>query len=94
MKQTFMVNTFIPKIWKRRPGGFFNTRQSLLLMDSTTCHLNGGIPQALTACNTYYKYIDTRMTPLLQFLDSHVNKPFKDGLKEKWQEWVDSGECE
>ena len=51
-----------------------------------------GIPEALTACNT--DYIDTRMTPLLQFLDSHVNKPFKDGLKEKWQEWIDSGECE
>lgn len=94
MKQTFIVNTFIPKIWKRRPGGFFNTGQSLLLMDSATCHLNRGIPEALTACNTDYKYIDTGMTPLLQFLDSHINKPFKDGLKEKWQDWTDSGECE
>ena len=45
MKQTFMVNTFIPKTWKRRPGGFFNTGQSLLLMDSATCYLNGGIPR-------------------------------------------------
>lgn len=32
-KQTFMVNTFILKICKRRPWGFFNTGQSLLLMD-------------------------------------------------------------
>ena len=25
MTQNFMVNTFFPKIWKRQPGGFFNT---------------------------------------------------------------------
>ena len=95
MTQNFMVSTFSTKIWKRRPGGFFNTGQSMLLMDSATCDLNGGIPEALTASNTNFKYIDTGMTPrLLQFLDSHVNKPFKDGLKEKWQEWSDFGERE
>ena len=95
MTQKFMVNTFFPKIWKRRPGGFFNTGQSMLLIDSAICHLNGSIPEALTATsNTDFKYIDTGMIPLLQFLDSHVNKPFKDGLKEKRQEWIDLGECE
>ena len=34
------------------------------------------------------------MTPLLQFLDSHVDKSFKGGSKEKWQEWIDLGERE
>ena len=54
--------------------------------------MNGGIPEVLRTCNTDFKYIDTGMTPLLQFLDSHINKPFKDGMNEKWEEWIDSGE--
>ena len=31
------------------------------------------------------------MTPLLQFIDTHVNKPFKDILKERWAEWIACG---
>ena len=31
------------------------------------------------------------MTPL-QFIDAHVNKPFKDHLREKWNEWMTDGE--
>ena len=34
------------------------------------------------------------MTPLLQVMDTHVNKPFKDILKNKWAEWLDHGEQE
>lgn len=33
-------------------------------------------------------YIDGGMTPLLQFLDIHVNKSFKDRLKDKWADWI------
>eukprot|EP00795_Rhopilema_esculentum_P007267 gene7267-12954_t len=31
------------------------------------------------------------MTPLLQFIDTHINKPFKDILKERWGEWIACG---
>ena len=34
------------------------------------------------------KFINTVMTPLLQYLDTHANKPLKDGMKEKWEEWI------
>ena len=34
------------------------------------------------------------MTLPPQFLDGHVNKPFIDGLKKKWQEWIDFGKHE
>ena len=30
------------------------------------------------------------MTPLLQFLDTHVNKPFKDGMKVQWEDWIEN----
>ena len=31
------------------------------------------------------------MTPLLPFLDTHIDKPFKDILKERGAEWIASG---
>ena len=66
----------------------------MLLMDSATCHLNGGIPEALTASNTDFKYIDTGMTPPLPFLRQSCQQIIKDGLKEKWQECIDLGKRE
>ena len=32
--------------------------------------------------------------PLLQFIDTHINKPFKDHLRNKWNEWVTGGEIQ
>ena len=34
------------------------------------------------------------MAPLLQFLDSHVDKLFKDAKTEKWPHWIANGEPE
>ena len=34
------------------------------------------------------------MSPLLQFIDTHVNKPFKDLMREKWETWMDEEEEE
>ena len=34
------------------------------------------------------------MTLFLQFLDTHVNKPIKDIMKEKWEDWIVNGEAE
>ena len=36
------------------------------------------------------KMIHPGMTPLLQWLDSHVNKPFKDGMKDQWDNWIEN----
>ena len=59
-------------------------------MDSAKSHL-GDVPEVFTRYNTECKIIDGGMIPLLQFLDAHVNKPFKDILKERWAEWIASG---
>ena len=42
-----------------------------------------------TAVNTELKYIHSGMTPLLQFLDVHINKRFKDQLKDQYEVWID-----
>ena len=71
------------RIWKRRPDGFFNTGKSILLIDSAKSHLGNEVEQAFTDKNNSIKIIHGGITPLLQFLDIHVNKPFKDIMKEK-----------
>ena len=83
-----------PKIYKRRPGNFVNSPKCLFVMYSTTCHLTDDIPKKFRTANMDEKYIDSGMTPLLQFLDTHVNKPYKDSLNDQWEEWLDNGKEE
>ena len=92
-----MKETYVKRIWKRRPGGFFNTGKSILLMDSAKSHLGDEVEQAFTGIqdvNSSIKIIHGGMMPLLQFLDTHVNKPFKDIMKEKWEDQNVNGEAE
>ena len=37
----------------------------------------------------YYPDSQSGMTPLLQFLDVHINKPFKDQLKDQYEVLID-----
>ena len=60
--------------------------QYRLLMCSAKSHLDDEVEQAFTDVNSSIKMIHIGMTPLLQFLDTHVNKPFKDIMKEKWED--------
>ena len=63
-------------------------------MDSTKRHLGDEVEQAFTSVNSSIKIIYCGMTPLVQFLDTHVNKPFKDIMKGKWEDWIVNGEAE
>ena len=56
--------------------GGFNTGKSTLLMDSAKSHLGDEVEQGFTDVNNSIKIIHGGMTPLLQFLDTHVKKPF------------------
>ena len=97
MKRSIMKETYIKHICKRRPGGFFNAVKSILLMESSKRHLGDEVEQAFTGVNSSIKVIHGGMTPLVQFLDTHVNKPFKDIMKEKledWKSWIVNGEAE
>ena len=94
MKCSMMKETYVKGIWKRRPGGFFNTGKSILLMDSAKSHLGDEVEQAFTDVSSSIKIIHGGMTLLLQFLDTHVNKPFKDIMKEKWEDWIVNEEAE
>ena len=90
LKRTLMKDSYAQELWKRGPGCFLKQLWSLLIMDSAKSYL-GDVPDSFTKCNTECNIIDGGMTPLLQLIDTHINKSFKDILKVKWTEWIASG---
>ena len=89
MKCSMMKETYV--FGKEGQVGF-NKGKSILLMDSAKSHLGDEVEQAFTDLNSNIKIIHGGMTPLLQFLDTHVNKPFKD-MKEKSEDWIVNGDA-
>ena len=61
---------------------FFQQVKSLLIMDSVKSHLEYAV-DSFKRHKTQCKTIDGSMTPYLQFIDTHVNKPFKHILRER-----------
>ena len=57
MKCSITKKTYVKRIWKRRPGGFFNTGKSILLMDSAKSHLGDEVEQAFTDVSSSIKII-------------------------------------
>ena len=90
MKSIFMIDLYADKLWKHRPGCFFQQLKSLLIMDSSKSHLVD-VPDHFKGYNTEVKMINAGMTPLLQFIDTHINKSFKNKLREKWEDWMAHG---
>ena len=51
-------------------------------------HTSKETTDAFGDTNTTTKIIDGSMTPLLQFIDTHINKPYKDHLRNKSNKWM------
>lgn len=63
-------------------------RKSLLVWDSFRGLLTQPIKNTLTRVNTVPAIIPDGMTSILQPLDVCINKPFKDIMQRKWQQWM------
>ena len=74
-----------------RPKDIFKRNTDVLILDKATCHYSDGITSSFKRNNTHLQYIHPGLTKVMQFLDTHVNKPFKDQLKEKWATWMEDG---
>ena len=61
--------------------------KSLLLIDSVKSHTCEKSTVNFDYMNTKTKIIGGGMTIMLQFLNTHIIKPFKNGLAEKLAEW-------
>ena len=63
MTGKMMKESYVPMIYKGRPGGYFNAGNALFLMDSATCHKGEDIIDAFKTVNTDVKYIYVWIDP-------------------------------
>lgn len=61
------------------------------MWDSFRAHLSDNVKRVLKNSRTDVAVIPGGMTSLLQPLDVGVNKPFKDNLRQYWNEWMLAG---
>ena len=94
MTGELMAKTFANDLCCKRSGAYFQQPKSLLIMNSVRAHTSKEATDELGDTNTMTEIIDGGMTPLLQFIDTHINKPFKDHLRNKWNEWKTGGEIQ
>ena len=66
-------------------------RRSLLVCDAFEAHVTERVKTALTRENTNLAVIPGGLTSILQPLDVSLNKPFKDGVRKRWMEWMAEG---
>ena len=82
---------WINNVWQCCSGGLLN-RKSLLVWDMFKSHLCENVKATIKRINTDIVVISSGLTSILQPLDVCLNKPFKDGLRKCWNEWMVSGD--
>lgn len=81
-----MMKLWLDKVWRVRPGGFFNPK-SLLSLDSCPAHKNDEVLKLLNKVSTV-AMIPGGLTKKLQPLDLSVNKVFKNELRKLWENYM------
>lgn len=85
-----LVQDWLRTVWSKVDG--ITKRKSLLVWDSFRAHLSKPIHNTLKSLNAEPVVIPGGMTSMLQPLDVAINKPFKDRMRAKWQEWMLAGQ--
>ena len=84
------MRVWIGKAWLSRLGGL-GRRRSLLVLDSFEAHVTDTVKASFKRENTELAVFPGGLTSLLQPLDVSLNKPFKDGVRKKWMQWMAEG---
>ena len=61
------------------------------MFDSFEAHVTDTVKASFKRENTELAVIPGGLTSLLQPLDVSLNKPFKDGVRKKWMQWLADG---
>ena len=64
----------------------------MLVLDAFRCHKTPKIKAYLEDNDTDLVVIPGGMTSQLQVMDVCCNRPFKQGMRKKWNEWMFSGQ--
>lgn len=78
---------WLDKVWNKRPGALLKKR-SMLVWDSFRGHKTEAVANKLESINTSVSLIPGGLTSILQPLDVCLHKPFKDRLRTKWNNWM------
>ena len=63
MTSQFMTDTYIPQVWRKRPGALFNAK-SVLVLDAARAHMTGDVKEAFSKTNTDIHLVPGGMTPI------------------------------
>ena len=90
-----LMNEWKREVWAKRQTPLQRMQKSVILFDSYGSHTQATI---LASFQRHYKtscgVVPGGMTPLLQGIDTHVNKSLKSALKHRYKEFMRSGEVE
>lgn len=78
------VETVVKPWAERAPSGIV----PLLLLDQYKCHILGSVTTAIQDCGVEIEYIPSGCTSLCQPVDVGVNKPLKNKIRTKWEEYM------
>ena len=81
-----LVQDWLRTVWSKVGG--LTREKSMLVWDSFRAHLSKPIRNTLKSLNAEPVVIPGGMTSMLQPLDVAINKPFKDRMRKKWQDWM------
>ena len=84
------MKVWIEKVWHAQIGGL-GRRKNLLVYDSFEAHMTDTVKASFKCENTELAVIPGSLTSLLQPLDVSLNKPFKDGVRKQWMQWMADG---
>ena len=86
-----LVKNWLETVWKKVGG--MRKRKSMLVWESYRGgHLSESVKRKMRELQTVPAIIPGGMTSMVQPLDVCVNKPFKDRVRKRWQEWMMDGE--
>jgi len=83
-----IMHEWLNKLWNNLD--FTRAQQPLLIMDKFSVHSKPEVLEALKKSGSEVKFIPPGCTGLAQPLDTHVNRPFKAGVKKLFDAWYTS----
>lgn len=77
---------WIEKVWKPWTATK-NGKPTLLVMDEFSAHMTTAVRNAIADCGSYYELIPGGYTSKLQAMDVGLNKPFKNHIRDQYDDW-------
>ncbi|CAG8663244.1 10030_t:CDS:2 [Dentiscutata erythropus] len=90
MKADLMISMYISQAIRARPNSFFKCK-GIIFVDGHRSHIHEDVKRAFMVEGLDLLEIPGGTTSILQPPDVSINKPFKNGMRQRWEEWIDKG---